>query len=103
MDAIILSFYSGSAWDYGVEVLTLPAHANSVMRLEKVYAVRAGNRGNYYSEYYRMIEGRDSPEQITEEDYHKYCDSFEMPELNYSENVPEMVERLRGGNIEYKE
>ncbi|MCR5323186.1 MAG: hypothetical protein K6E85_07950 [Lachnospiraceae bacterium] len=96
-NGIILSFYSGSAWDSGFEVLTLPAHANSVMRLEKVYAVRAGTQGNYYSEYYRMIEGSDSPEQITEEDYRKYCDSVKIPELEFVENVPEEVERLRSG------
>ena len=96
-NGIILSFYSGSAWDSRFEVLTLPEHTNSVMRLEKVYAVRAGTQGNYYSEYYRMTEGGDSPEQITEEDYLKYCDSFKMPELEYVENVPEVVERLRNG------
>ena len=99
-NGLILSFYSGSAWDSGVEVLTLPAHANSVMRLEKVYAVRAGTQGNYYSEYYRMTEGDDSPEQITEEDYLKYCDSFKIPELEFVDNVPEAVERLKSGNID---
>lgn len=98
---IILSFHSGSAWDFGFYVLQLPKSGSTVETLEHVYALRAGEYYNEYSEFYKSTGDSKTPGKITESEYIKYRDSFKTPDLPYVETTQETITSLRHGKIEY--
>ena len=98
---IILSFHSGSAWDFGFYVLQLPKSGSTVETLEHVYALRAGEYYNEYSEFYKSTGDSKTPGKITESEYIKYRDSFKTPDLPYVETTQETITSLRHGEIKY--
>ena len=95
-DGKVLSFFSGSAWDYGVEVYSLPKNGTDLIREEKAYASRVDGDGygNSYSRYYKKTEGQD-PVEISEVEYEQFISGFKEIPLNFIENTPEGLEALR--------
>ena len=100
-NGIILSFFSGSAWDYGFEVLQLPEHGDTVERKETVYACRNEENGNIFSEFCIKNEESTSTEKITEEEYLDYQKRYSIPKLNYTETSADTVDLLRKGDIKF--
>ena len=93
-DGKVLSFFSGSAWDYGVEVYSLPENGTDLVIEKKAYSSRIDGDGNTYSRYYKKTEGQ-GPEEISEAEYEQFVSGFKEIPLNFIENTPEALEALR--------
>lgn len=102
-NGVILSFYSGSAWDYGFVVMSFPQNGKDIERIEKLYAAQSKDEnGNPQSIFLkRNLKEMSQPEIITEEEYIAYRDSFVLPDLNFLENNEGNTEHLRNGKIKY--
>lgn len=100
-NGFILSFFSGSAWDYGFEVLQLPKFGNIVEKKECFWAVRIGDRDNYNSDFYWRKEGEEDSKKISEEEYLEYLRNFKIPNLPYVDISQDSLSALRNGEIKY--
>ena len=82
----ILSFYSGSAWDFGYDVYRLDNDSKDLRWIESLHAVKETENGNNYSQYYWSSSEFADKKQISEERYHQLIGRYRTPELNFVEN-----------------
>lgn len=99
-DGIVLSRYSGSAHDFGVDVLILPEGGTSFERISKVFANRIQVGESYSSEYFRRIGTDSKPEKITEEGYLAFLEQYHPQELSFVANTPKTIKKLGAGEYE---
>lgn len=99
-DGIVLSRYSGSAHDFGVDVLILPEGGTSFERIGKVFASRIQVGESYSSEYFRRIGTDSKPEKITEDGYLAFLEQYHPQELSFVANTPKTIKKLGAGEYE---
>lgn len=97
----VLSRYSGTAYDFGVDVLILPKNGIELKYIDGVFDRQKQINESYTSEYFRAkapIHKRDA-EKITREKYDDFLAQYQPAELTFIENTPETVELLKSGNL----
>ena len=82
----ILSFYSGSAWDFGYDVYRMDNDSKELRWIERIYAVKETENGNDDSQYYWSSSEFTDKKQISEERYHQLIGRYRTPELQFVEN-----------------
>ena len=82
----ILSFYSGSAWDFGYDVFRLDNDSKELRWIESLYAVKEAENGNNCSRYYWSSSEFTDKKQISEERYQQLIGRYRTPELHFVEN-----------------
>ncbi len=100
-DGFILSEYSGTAYDFGVDVLVLPKNGIELECIDAVFASQTHIQESYACEYYRAkgnISKKDA-EKITKEKYEEILSQYQVAELPFIENTPDSLELLKVGNI----
>ena len=90
-DGKVLSFSSGSAWTFGVDVYILPENGTEFEKVEGACAIEQEDNGNRYSVYYQQTEGQDKKE-INEADYNQYIKQFREIPLSFIEITDETIE-----------
>lgn len=86
---LILSSFSGTADDFGFEILKLPNNGTKLELLEEAYAARRENGSGH--DFYRRTDYGQPGVKITEEEYKEAFSKYGAAKLSYTDLTPENI------------